>query len=113
MAHAWSRWTRRPCRPAWCPSACSTGGPSAIEGLAAPGDPLAPVQQAFKDTDVVQCGMCFPGMAISLTALLRVSPTPSDEEVRAHLSGNICRCTGYERIVAAALAATGNSGGTS
>ncbi|WP_033294937.1 (2Fe-2S)-binding protein [Amycolatopsis jejuensis] len=63
--------------------------------------PLSPVQQAFKDNDAVQCGMCFPGMAISLTALLRENPQPSEEDVRAHLSGNICRCTGYQRIVEA------------
>jgi aerobic carbon-monoxide dehydrogenase small subunit len=76
-----------------------------IEGLAEPGQPLGPVQQAFKDTDAVQCGMCFPGMTISLTALLRHNPDPTDEEIRAQLSGNICRCTGYERIVEAALVA--------
>jgi carbon-monoxide dehydrogenase small subunit len=76
-----------------------------IEGFAEPGRPLGPVQQAFKDTDAVQCGMCFPGMTISLTALLRDNPDPTGDEIRAQLSGNICRCTGYERIVEAALVA--------
>lgn len=76
-----------------------------IEGRVGPTEPLDAVQQAFKDTDAVQCGMCFPGMATALGALLRRSPDPSEGEVRAHLAGNICRCTGYERIVQAALVA--------
>ncbi|MEW9518124.1 (2Fe-2S)-binding protein [Streptomyces tubercidicus] len=76
-----------------------------IESVAPPGEPLSTVQQALKDNDAVQCGMCFPGMVMSLTGLLRVNPDPTADNIRAHLSGNICRCTGYERIVEAALAA--------
>lgn len=76
-----------------------------IEGRVSATEPLDAVQQAFKDTDAVQCGMCFPGMATALGALLRDNPDPSEDEVRAHLAGNICRCTGYERIVRAALVA--------
>ncbi len=73
-----------------------------IEGLAHFETPN-PVQQAFIDHDVVQCGMCFPGMVMTLTAFLETNPAPSRGEVKAALSGNICRCTGYERIVDAVL----------
>ena len=76
-----------------------------VEGRTRPGAALDPVQQALKDADAVQCGMCFPGMITALHALLRRNPEPSADDVRAHLSGNICRCTGYERIVEAALSA--------
>lgn len=77
-----------------------------VEGLAA-GGPLSPLQQAFQDADAVQCGMCFPGVLMSLTALLERLPHPTDAEVRSALVGNVCRCTGYERIVEAVLAAAG------
>jgi carbon-monoxide dehydrogenase small subunit len=73
-----------------------------VESLAA-GDELSPLQEAMKTVDVVQCGMCFPGVLMSLTALLDRDPQPDDAAVRAALVGNICRCTGYERIVEAAL----------
>ena len=73
-----------------------------IEGLAHFETPN-PVQQAFVDHDVVQCGMCFPGMVITLTAFLETNPAPTREDVKAALVGNICRCTGYERIVDAVL----------
>jgi carbon-monoxide dehydrogenase small subunit len=59
----------------------------------------------MQDSDAVQCGMCFPGVLMTLTAVLERGGRPSEAEVRAALVGNICRCTGYERIVAAALAA--------
>jgi aerobic carbon-monoxide dehydrogenase small subunit len=74
-----------------------------VESLAA-GDELSPLQQAMKAADAVQCGMCFPGVLMSLTALLERDPDPDDAAVRTALVGNICRCTGYERIVEAALA---------
>ncbi|WP_022728855.1 (2Fe-2S)-binding protein [Fodinicurvata sediminis] len=81
-----------------------------VEGLAPAsggggGDeaPLAPLQQAFLDQDVVQCGMCFPGILMALTPLFERNQTPTEDELRAALTGNICRCTGYEQIISAAL----------
>jgi carbon-monoxide dehydrogenase small subunit len=77
-----------------------------IEGLA--GDHgLAPLQQAFLREGGVQCGFCTPGMLISATALLRDNPAPSEDEVRLALSGNLCRCTGYDGIVRAVHRAAG------
>ena len=73
-----------------------------IEELA-PFDAPNPVQQAFLDHDVVQCGMCFPGMIMTLTAFLEINPAPSREEIKTALVGNICRCTGYERIIDAVM----------
>ena len=73
-----------------------------IEGLAPHGTPNR-VQQAFLDHDVVQCGMCFPGMAMVLTDFLDRNPSPSRHQVKVALAGNICRCTGYERIIDAVL----------
>jgi carbon-monoxide dehydrogenase small subunit len=72
-----------------------------VEGLAAAPDRLHPVQQAFWDAHGLQCGFCTSGMLISTLALLRQRPSPSDAEIRAALSGNLCRCTGYQNIVAA------------
>jgi carbon-monoxide dehydrogenase small subunit len=71
-----------------------------VEGLA-DGDELAPLQRALLEHGGVQCGFCTPGMLISATGLLRRNPDPSDEDVRIALSGNLCRCTGYEGIVRA------------
>jgi carbon-monoxide dehydrogenase small subunit len=68
-----------------------------IEGLAAEGE-LHPVQEAFAETGAVQCGFCTPGLVMATTDLLRRSPTPSDDEIREALSGNVCRCTGYAKI---------------
>ena len=73
-----------------------------IEGLSSP-ETLNPVQQAFIDHDVVQCGMCFPGMVVTLSDLLKANTAPSRAEVKAALTGNLCRCTGYERIIDAVL----------
>ena len=73
-----------------------------IEGLAS-GDRLSPLQSAFLEHGGVQCGFCTPGMLISATALLDSSPSPSEDEVRIALSGNLCRCTGYDGIVKAVL----------
>jgi carbon-monoxide dehydrogenase small subunit len=75
-----------------------------IEGLAGQGD-LHPVQQAFQDEHALQCGYCTPGMVMAVRQLLADHPDPSEEEVRHALDGNICRCTGYQNIVAAALRA--------
>ena len=66
---------------------------------------LHPLQQAFLDQGGVQCGFCTPGMLISATALLAANPDPTDDEIRAGLSGNLCRCTGYVGIVAAVRSA--------
>jgi aerobic-type carbon monoxide dehydrogenase small subunit (CoxS/CutS family) len=78
-----------------------------IEGLAPSGE-LSPLQHAFLEHGGVQCGFCTPGMLISATALLDANPAPSEQEVRIALSGNLCRCTGYDGIVKAVLAVAGN-----
>ena len=75
-----------------------------IEGLAH-GDRLDPIQEAFLDHGAVQCGYCSPGMILSAKALLDREPNPSEAEVRDVLSGNFCRCTGYQKQVEAVLAA--------
>jgi carbon-monoxide dehydrogenase small subunit len=72
-----------------------------VEGLAN-GDELSVLQQAFIDNHGLQCGFCTPGFVMSMTALLRDNPDPTDDEIREGLSGNFCRCTGYQGIVAAA-----------
>ncbi|HWL71062.1 MAG TPA: (2Fe-2S)-binding protein [Geminicoccus sp.] len=76
-----------------------------VESLAAAGNGLSPLQAAMLEHDAVQCGMCFPGILMALTGLLERRPDASDAEIRTALAGNICRCTGYERIIEAALAA--------
>ena len=76
-----------------------------VEGLA-DDEQLSPLQQAFGDHHALQCGYCTPGMLMSATALLRQSPTPSDEEIAKALQGNICRCTGYWNIFKAVKAAS-------
>ena len=78
-----------------------------VEGLA-DGETLAPLQAAFLEHGGVQCGFCTPGMLVSATALLAESPSPSEDEVRIALSGNLCRCTGYDGIVKAVLSVTGD-----
>jgi aerobic carbon-monoxide dehydrogenase small subunit len=69
-----------------------------IEGLT-PADGLSPVQQAMHEAHGLQCGFCTPGFVVSITAFLRDHPEPTDEEVRDGLSGNLCRCTGYQGII--------------
>jgi aerobic carbon-monoxide dehydrogenase small subunit len=71
-----------------------------VEGLAA-GGALSPVQEGFHQEHGLQCGFCTPGMMLASTALLAENPEPSEEEIRWALSGNICRCTGYQNIVKA------------
>jgi carbon-monoxide dehydrogenase small subunit len=75
-----------------------------IEGLA-PGGELHPVQQAFHEQHALQCGYCTPGMVLAAVSLLQETPSPTEEEVRLGLEGNLCRCTGYHNIVKAVLAA--------
>ena len=75
-----------------------------VEGLAS-GSELHPLQRAFLQHGGVQCGFCTPGMLISATALLNANPDPTEDEIRAGLSGNLCRCTGYVGIVAAVRSA--------
>jgi carbon-monoxide dehydrogenase small subunit len=74
-------------------------------GLAAPDGTLHPVQQAFLDAGAVQCGFCTPGLVVAAADLLRRVPDPSEADVREGLNGNLCRCTGYQKIVDAVLAA--------
>jgi len=71
-----------------------------IEGIAASGE-LHPMQQAFHDNHALQCGFCTPGMIMASVDLLQHNPSPSDEEIRHGLEGNLCRCTGYQNIVRA------------
>jgi carbon-monoxide dehydrogenase small subunit len=76
-----------------------------IEGLSSNGK-LNPLQQAFMDEGAVQCGYCTPGMIMSATALLNHNPHPTEEEVRRGLAGNLCRCTGYSKIIKAVIKST-------
>ena len=78
-----------------------------IEGLAE-GEKLHPLQEAFRDHGAVQCGFCTPGMLLTSKALLEENPKPTEEEVRTAIAGNICRCTGYVKIVEAILATAGS-----
>ncbi|HKV66612.1 MAG TPA: (2Fe-2S)-binding protein, partial [Gaiellales bacterium] len=77
-----------------------------IEGLSENGD-LHPMQRAFHEHHALQCGYCTPGMVMTAIKLLEANPAPTDEEIRHGLEGNLCRCTGYENIVAAVRAASG------
>jgi len=78
-----------------------------IEGIAIDGG-LNSVQAAFEEFDVVQCGMCFPGIVISITHLLRNNCNPTRDDVKLALTGNLCRCTGYERIIDAVMSIDSN-----
>jgi aerobic carbon-monoxide dehydrogenase small subunit len=79
-----------------------------IEGVA-PGGRLAPLQSAFLEGAALQCGVCTPGFIMSARALLRENPHPSEHDVRFYLAGNLCRCTGYDKIVRAVLDAAERS----
>jgi carbon-monoxide dehydrogenase small subunit len=76
-----------------------------IEGLGGPDGQLSELQAAFRDHHGLQCGFCTPGFVVSVTAFLRDHPDPTDEEIRIALSGNLCRCTGYQGIIDAVRAA--------
>jgi aerobic carbon-monoxide dehydrogenase small subunit len=82
-----------------------------VEGLAE-GDRLHPVQDAFIETGAVQCGFCTPGLVVATHDLLRRNPRPDDAEIREALAGNLCRCTGYEKIMDAVRLAAIRAGGT-
>ena len=90
-----------------------------VEGLSPGPEALHPLQEAFWDSHALQCGFCTPGILLTLVAFLRDNPQPDEEAVRFALSGNLCRCTGYQHIVdavllaaqRAAVAATGDGGG--
>ena len=77
-----------------------------IEALAGTDGKMGAVQQSFQDCHGLQCGYCTPGMVMAITSLLAENPDPSEQDVRIGLEGNLCRCTGYHNIVAAALAAS-------
>ena len=77
-----------------------------VEGLAKSEDQLHPIQQAFWDRHGLQCGFCTPGFLMTLKAVLREQPDPTEEQVRDAISGNLCRCTGYQNIIKAVQAAS-------
>jgi aerobic-type carbon monoxide dehydrogenase small subunit (CoxS/CutS family) len=81
-----------------------------VEGLAPGPEQLHPLQEAFWDSHALQCGFCTSGMLMSSVALLRERPRPSDDEIRQALSGNLCRCTGYQNIVKAVRLASERMG---
>jgi carbon-monoxide dehydrogenase small subunit len=81
-----------------------------VEGLATDGEHLHPLQQAFHDHHGLQCGFCTPGILMTLVEFLKENPDPSEAEVREAIAGNLCRCTGYQGIVAAALDAAARLG---
>ena len=72
-----------------------------LESLLGPNGELSDIQQAFIDETAVQCGFCIPGMVLTAYALLKEIPSPTEEEIRIAISGNLCRCTGYQKIVEA------------
>jgi carbon-monoxide dehydrogenase small subunit len=76
---------------------------STVEGLAPGPDRLNPLQEAFRASHALQCGFCTPGILMTMTAFLKDNPSPTEPEVRDALSGNLCRCTGYQNIVDAVL----------
>jgi carbon-monoxide dehydrogenase small subunit len=83
---------------------CANKRITTVEGLARDGQ-LTPVQQAFLEKGAVQCGFCTPGMVLTTTALLKESPDPTEYEIKKALEGNLCRCTGYNKITEAIHAA--------
>jgi carbon-monoxide dehydrogenase small subunit len=78
---------------------CDGSEVATVEGIASPDGELSPVQAALRECHGLQCGFCTPGFVMSITALLQENPNPTDEEIREGLSGNFCRCTGYQGII--------------
>jgi len=103
---------------AWPMRSCLMFAPQAngheietVESLSSGREPLHPLQEAFRDAHGLQCGFCTPGILMTMKAFLRNTPSPSEREIREALSGNLCRCTGYQHIVdAVKLAATRMAG---
>ncbi len=87
---------------------CTEREITTIEGLAPAGE-LSPVQQAFLDAGAVQCGFCMPGMIIASTALVRRNEALNDDDIREGLSGNLCRCSGYIKVIEAVRMASGRA----
>jgi carbon-monoxide dehydrogenase small subunit len=85
-------------------------GAGGAHGSGPGGGELDPIQQAFQDEHALQCGYCTPGMVMAVRQLLADQPSPTEDEVRHALAGNICRCTGYQNIVAAVLRAANQEG---
>jgi carbon-monoxide dehydrogenase small subunit len=83
------------------------GEVTTIEGLGGPDGELSPIQDAFRQEHGLQCGFCTPGFVVSVTALLAENPKPSEQQIREALSGNLCRCTGYQGIIRAVQRASG------
>lgn len=81
-----------------------------VEGIAAADGTLSPVQEALRSCHGLQCGFCTPGFVVTITALLEQNPHPTDQEIREELSGNLCRCTGYQGIIAAVHQVAGADG---
>jgi aerobic-type carbon monoxide dehydrogenase small subunit (CoxS/CutS family) len=84
-----------------------------VEALAPDRDRLHPLQDAFREAHGLQCGYCSPGILMTMTAFLEENPSPTEQEVREALSGNLCRCTGYQHIVDAVLLAASRMRGSS
>jgi len=82
-----------------------------VEGLAPDGGPLHPLQEAFRQEHALQCGYCTPGFLMTLVPFLERNPDPTEEEIREAISGNLCRCTGYQNIVKAVQRAAGQAPG--
>ncbi|HEY9555374.1 MAG TPA: (2Fe-2S)-binding protein [Acidimicrobiales bacterium] len=80
-----------------------------VEGIASPEGELSPVQSALRECHGLQCGFCTPGFVMTITAMLRDNPHPTDDEIREGLSGNVCRCTGYQGIIRAVRLAAGTT----
>ncbi|HEY6531819.1 MAG TPA: (2Fe-2S)-binding protein [Acidimicrobiales bacterium] len=80
-----------------------------VEGIGSPDGELSVVQEAFRQCHGLQCGFCTPGFVVSVTAMLEQNPKPTDDEIREGLSGNLCRCTGYQGIVNAVRVASGQA----
>jgi carbon-monoxide dehydrogenase small subunit len=83
-----------------------------IESLSTGAEDLHPIQQAFVANQGLQCGFCTPGMVLSAQRLLERNPDPTEDEIRHAIAGNLCRCTGYQLVVASVLAAAAMQGGT-
>jgi carbon-monoxide dehydrogenase small subunit len=86
---------------------CEGANVLTIEGLAAPDGPLHPMQEAFREHHGLQCGFCTPGMIMAAKCLLERNPNPTEDEIRWGISGNLCRCTGYVKIIEAIQYAAG------